>query len=121
MTQRPNWVDYVFVGTYGHVVAIDQENGETVWKVSLPRTGFSIASIIVENGQVLCGSGGRVFALEPETGEILWSNGMPGMGHGYVLLATAQSSGAAAAALVAESAARKSSAAGSGASTGTMT
>jgi len=116
MAERPNWVDYVFAGTYGHVLALDQETGQTVWKVSLPRTGYHIVSIIVENGQLLCGSGGRVYALAPETGEILWSNGMPGMRHGHVFLATAQSSGAAAMALAAEIAAERSRSSGGNAS-----
>ncbi len=110
MTARPKWVDYVFAGTNGHVLALDQETGDTVWEVSLPSTGYGVVSIIVENGQLLCGAGGWVYALDPDTGQIIWSNGMPGMGHRHVLLATAQSSGAAAAALSAEIAAQRSSA-----------
>ncbi len=82
---------YVFVGTYGHVMALDRGNGRKVWTTSLPRTGFSAVSIVYEEGQLICGSGGRVFALDPATGEILWKNGLQGMGTGLVFLTTGHS------------------------------
>ena len=81
----------VFAGTYGHVIAMDKETGRTVWSTSLPRTGYSVVSIVLEGGLLLCASGGRVFALDPTDGWIKWTNDLPGMRQGLVYLATAQS------------------------------
>ena len=82
----------LFAGTHGHVAALDKETGRTVWVTSLPRTGYSVVSIVVEDGLVLCASGGRVFALDPSDGWIKWTNDMPGLKTGLVYLATGQSS-----------------------------
>ena len=82
---------FLFAGTHGHVVAIDKRTGETVWSTSLPRTGYSVVSILHEDGLLFCASGGRVFALDPEDGNVMWDNQMPGLGAGLVYLATAAS------------------------------
>ena len=84
--------DMVFVGTHGHVVALRRRDGEELWQTSLPQTGYSVASILVEEDQLLCASGGRVFGLDPFSGEIRWSNGLSGLGMGQVYLATRRSS-----------------------------
>lgn len=83
--------NYLFVGTRGHVIAVNKKDGEKVWSTSLPRTGYSVVSILFEDDALFCASGGRVFALDPGTGEILWSNGLPGMGSGLVYLSTVSS------------------------------
>jgi len=101
----------VFVGTHGHVVALRRRDGETLWTTSLPSTGYSVVSILVEEDQLVCASGGRVFGLDPFTGEIRWDNGLPGMGTGQVYLATRRSSTHAMPLFEAESAAQQSSAA----------
>ena len=82
----------LFAGTHGHVVALEKDTGRTVWTTSLPRTGYSVVSIVIEDGLLLCASGGRVFALDPSDGWIKWSNEMPRLGGGLVYLATGQSS-----------------------------
>ncbi len=81
----------LFVGTYGHVVALNKKNGRKVWETSLPKTGYSVVSILPEEGLLHCASGGHVFALDPLTGEILWTNGLRGLGKGVVFLSTMQS------------------------------
>lgn len=88
----PGWYSYVFLGTHGNVIALEQTTGKTVWQTSLPDTGYSVVSILVENGRLLCASGGRCFALDPGNGQILWNNGLPGLGHDLVYLSTANSS-----------------------------
>lgn len=60
----------LFAGTHGHVIALDKATGTEVWRTSLPKTGFSVVSIVHEEGRLLCGAGGRVFALDSESGEI---------------------------------------------------
>ena len=81
----------LFVGTHGHVLAIDKNDGSKVWDRSLPRTGYSVVSVVFEDGKLFCASGGRVFALDAMDGRILWSNNLPGMGQGLVYLTTANS------------------------------
>ena len=81
----------LYVGTFGHVVAVDQVTGATTWQTSLPRTGYEVVSIVFEHGQLFCGSGGRVFALDPATGEILWKNDLPGLRKNLMCLTTQNS------------------------------
>jgi outer membrane protein assembly factor BamB len=85
------WHNYLFIGTHGHVAAVRKNNGRKVWDTSLPMTGYSVVSILIEDDKVFCASGGRVFALDPATGDILWKNGLKGMGTGLVYLTTANS------------------------------
>lgn len=80
--------DLLFIGTHGHVNAVYKKDGTMAWSTSLPKTGYSIASILPEDGVLLCGSGGYVFALDPRNGEILWTNGLKGLGNGMIYLAT---------------------------------
>lgn len=86
-----SWRNFIFIGTYGHVAALRKKSGKKVWCTSLPKTGYSVVSILVEDETLFCASGGRVFALDPVTGEILWSNGLRGLGMGGVFITTANS------------------------------
>lgn len=83
---------FLFLGLFGHVVAVEKSTGATIWDTSLPNTGFSVVSIVYEDDRLFCASGGRAFALDPRSGEILWTNELPGLGSGPVFLATASSS-----------------------------
>ena len=103
----------LFAGTHGFVIAIDKHTGETVWETSLPSTGYSVVSILLEDGLLLCASGGRVFALDPEDGRIMWTNHLPMRRKGLVYLATEQSSQGGGMTLHAGKAAADSAAAGS--------
>ena len=80
--------DLIFLGTHGHVVAIRKAGGRRLWEQSLPKTGFSIVSLLFEDGILYAGSAGHLFALDPETGAILWHNGLRGLGHGHMMMAT---------------------------------
>ena len=85
------WHDYLFVGTHGHVTALEKATGERLWTTSLPRGGYGVVSLLVEDDFLFCASGGRVYALDPGTGEIVWKNGLSGLGLGPVFLTTALS------------------------------
>ena len=87
-----NHDDVLFVGTYGHVSAVDKRSGNELWRTSLPRTGYMIVSIVYEDDTLFVGSGGHVFALDPTTGDILWRNNLPGLHHGRVLVTTKRAS-----------------------------
>ncbi len=105
--------DLLFLGTHGHVIAIDKKDGSTCWEVSLPRTGYQVVTMILEDGVLLCGTAGRVFGLDPQGGSILWDNQLPGRGHGVVAMCTSKQStnqSSASAAFVAQ---KKQQAAGS--------
>jgi outer membrane protein assembly factor BamB len=78
----------LFVGTHGHVVAFQKFTGKEVWRTSLPKTGWSLVTLLVEDGVLFASSKGHLFALDPLTGEIFWSNPMSGLGSGHACLAT---------------------------------
>ena len=80
--------DLLFVGTYGHVRAIDKKRGRMVWDTSLPKTGYDVVTLLHEDGLLFAASKGQLFALDPETGRIRWRNALKNMGHGHLLLAT---------------------------------
>lgn len=90
-TTIPIWHDYLFLGTHGHVVALRKATGEKLWQTSLPSTGYSVVSILVEDDKLFCASGGHAFALDPQDGKILWTNDLKGLGQGLVYLTTANS------------------------------
>ena len=81
-------MDYLFIGTSGHVSAMDRETGREVWRVSLPSTGYHIVSLLVDGDRLFAASKGYLFCLDGETGKILWKNSMPGLGHRHVYLAS---------------------------------
>ena len=83
--------ELLFLGTHGHVIALSKKTGRKVWATSLPGTGWSVVSILFEEGQLFCASGGRAFCLDPVTGEVIWSNGLKGFGQGLVYLTSALS------------------------------
>jgi outer membrane protein assembly factor BamB len=80
--------ELLFVGTHGHVVAIEQKSGAEVWRTSLPKTGYSVVTLLFEEGRLLAASGGHCFALDPATGQIAWHNPLSGLGNGVACLAT---------------------------------
>ncbi len=80
--------ELLFVGTHGHVLALNKANGREVWATSLPKTGYSLVSILVDDGVLFCASGGRTFALDISNGEVLWTNQLKGKGSGLVYLAS---------------------------------
>lgn len=90
-TTIPIWHDYLFLGTHGHVVALRKATGEKLWATSLPGTGFSVVSILIEDDKLFCASGGHAFALDPQDGRVLWTNDLKGLGQGMVYLTTANS------------------------------
>ena len=89
----PPWRGYAFLGTHGHVIAIERSNGRQVWQTSLPRTGYEAVSVLVDGDQLICASGGRVFGLDAATGEIRWTNALKGLGNGLVYVTSAAAAG----------------------------
>ena len=84
--------DLLFAGTHGWVAALEKFTGKEVWRTSLPKTGWSVVTLLHEDGVLFAATGGRVFALNPATGEIAWENGMSGLGSSHFCLATTRQS-----------------------------
>ncbi|MSR45749.1 MAG: hypothetical protein EXS13_01555 [Planctomycetes bacterium] len=85
--------ELLFLGTHGYVAAIDQRTGVERWRTSLPDTGYSIVTLLFEEGRLLAASGGHAFALDPESGAILWHNELRGLGNSALCLATTRVAG----------------------------
>lgn len=82
----------LFIGSNGHVCAIDPQSGVEVWRRRLQEgvltaTGHSDVSVIARAGVVYAGSQGHLFALSADDGTILWHNEMRGLGYNDVALA----------------------------------
>jgi outer membrane protein assembly factor BamB len=77
----------IFVGIYGHVVAISKKTGRKKWQTSLPRAGYEIVSLVSENGRLMAGSKGLLFGIDPRRGEIEWTNRLQGLGYEHLALA----------------------------------
>jgi outer membrane protein assembly factor BamB len=81
----------LYIGSNGHVAAINLQSGEEVWRVKL-KTGFISStsyedvSVIVRDGVIYAGCKGHLFALSP-AGEIIWHNSLSGLGHNDISLA----------------------------------
>ncbi len=85
---RPD--DLLFVGTHGHVRAIHKRTGRRAWDTSLPGTGYTLVSVLYEDGVVFAASHGHVFGLDAATGAIRWKNALKGLGYDDVSLATSR-------------------------------
>jgi outer membrane protein assembly factor BamB len=83
----------IYIGTSGHVCAINTGTGTTLWKTALSSKGLfgetttrADTSVLVRDGFVYAGVFGHLFCLDAKTGRILWKNELPGLGHNDVSL-----------------------------------
>jgi len=88
----PRVEDLLFVGTHGWVAALNKFTGREIWRVNLPKTGWSVVTLLHEDGVLFAACGGHVFAMNPTTGEVAWDNSLPGLGTSHLCLATARQS-----------------------------
>jgi outer membrane protein assembly factor BamB len=84
--------DYLFIGSNGHVCAIDPGSGTEVWRTRLQEGVFTATrsqdvAVIVRDGKVYAGSQGHLFALAAASGEILWHNELEGLRFNDISLA----------------------------------
>jgi len=72
---------HLYVGTKGHVCALDIKSGTELWRADLGHGVVgSEVSLIVADGRVFAGAGGYITALDAQTGKTLWSNDLKGLG-----------------------------------------
>jgi outer membrane protein assembly factor BamB len=81
----------LYIGSNGHVSAIDPRTGAEVWRTKLQQglitsTGAADVSVIVRDSVIYAGSAGHLFALSTD-GTILWENSLKGLGYNDVSLA----------------------------------
>lgn len=82
----------LFIGSNGHVCAIDPQSGNEVWRTRLQEGVFNAThladvSVVVRDSVVYAGSQGHLFALSAQTGSILWHNPMKGLRFNDISLA----------------------------------
>lgn len=85
--------ELLYIGSNGHVSAIDPQTGAEVWRTKLggggmfSPTGHQDVCVLQHEGHVFAGCHGHLFCLDAATGQELWQNGLKGMGHNDVTLA----------------------------------
>jgi outer membrane protein assembly factor BamB len=79
---------HLYVGTKGHVCALDVKTGAEVWRTDLGHglVGLDV-SLIVADGRVFAGAGGYITSLDAQSWKVLWSNDLKGLGFNHVALA----------------------------------
>ena len=85
MTER------LYIGTNGHVLAIDPASGVEMWRTKLMSGIFSATaaqdvSVLDLGEKLFAGSNGHLFCLSAQTGEVLWHNELQGLGNNDVTL-----------------------------------
>jgi outer membrane protein assembly factor BamB len=86
--------DSLFIGTNGHVSAIDPGTGQEIWRTALGEGLFSATKhqdvcVLEHEGRVFAGCRGHLFCLNGATGEVLWHNELSGLSHNDVTMAIA--------------------------------
>jgi outer membrane protein assembly factor BamB len=82
----------LFIGSNGHVCAIDPGTGVEIWRTRLQEgvmtaTHSADVSVLVKDGRVFAGSQGHLFALDGDSGVILWHNELEGLRFNDIALA----------------------------------
>ncbi|MEL7342326.1 MAG: PQQ-binding-like beta-propeller repeat protein [Bacteroidota bacterium] len=76
--------DYLYVATAGHVVAIDPQNGNEIWRTKIGTR--STVHFIIQDKQIIATVMGTIVALDAMTGTILWENKLPKLGYQHISL-----------------------------------
>jgi outer membrane protein assembly factor BamB len=80
----------VYIGVKAHVVAVDKNDGRTLWQTKLKGgavSGDRFVSLLVAEGRVYARSYGELFCLDSGTGQILWKNALDGLGYDIASIA----------------------------------
>ena len=72
----------IYIGVGGHLVAIDADSGDEVWRTKLKGSMF--VTVCERGGRVYAGANGELFALDRDSGEIVWHNRLKGLGFRYL-------------------------------------
>lgn len=79
--------DLIFVGFTKHVVALNRDDGEIVWKWVSSKPAFgSYITLLLDDDRLIVSVDGYMYCLDPFTGEQLWFNPLKGLGTGVASL-----------------------------------
>ena len=84
--------ELLYIGSNGHVAAIDPETGGEEWRTVLSSGGLfatttaADVTVIQHGNRVFAGCYGHLFCLDAATGKVIWQNGLKGMGYNDVTL-----------------------------------
>lgn len=80
----------VFLGMGRHVVCLEPETGNEIWRTDLCNGAiFGAIEVTVLEGDevVLAAQGGELHCLDKATGAIRWKNPLKGLGYGNISMA----------------------------------
>lgn len=83
--------DRVYLGTKGHVLAVDASTGVEIWRTTLPFSGLAASGVVMihpDGGYLYVGYAGHAFCLDSTTGKVVWVNELPQLGYQPVTVAT---------------------------------
>ena len=75
----------LFIGIKGHVVCLDKQTGNEIWKSKLK--GMSITNVIRDDKMIYAYASGHLFCLDADFGKVLWENPLTGYGYGACIFA----------------------------------
>lgn len=105
--------EIAYLGTKGHVVAVDVETGKELWRTYV-RTS-TITNVAVSGDVVLVYAKGHLFGLRKGSGKVMWENKLDGLGYGCGILGVEGGQNAALASAVQQQAAAAAATAAAGA------
>ena len=76
----------IFIGIKGSVVALDPQDGHSVWTAQLK--GADLVNVVLEQGRILAATHGEIWCLDRATGRPLWHNPLKGYGCDLATIAT---------------------------------
>jgi outer membrane protein assembly factor BamB len=82
----------LFIGIKNTVVALDDANGEEVWRT--PLRGSDFVSVHWDGEALFASNSGEVWRLDPRTGVVAWHNKLKGLGLGLVTMASSRAAAA---------------------------
>ena len=87
----------IYGGTNGYIVAVNESNGQEIWRTRLHTGGFmgkatGDVAVIVKDNVLIAGCSGHVWGIDVRSGEIIWHNGLTGLGNSFVSLADSSTS-----------------------------
>ena len=82
----------VFLGTHGHVVAVERTTGRELWRTKLE--GGDFVNLLLDADRIIATTKGKAFCVDAATGQLLWKNDMSGLGYGLICIATRTGSAA---------------------------
>ena len=76
----------LFLGIKGHVVCLDKNTGEEIWRSKL-RTDWGKPTIVIFSDDLYVYLSGKLFCLCPTSGNVKWINNLKGLGSGSCIIA----------------------------------